>query len=154
MSTRFAPAWLGALLTLVLASSASAAPSDGAQVTKTRQCDVIESGTVCIDDHVVSNFVSTPSGTTVIVGNTRYRVTFTSSSGACSFAQSGREQFRAVFGPRTSVSSGRSLQVFRFQASCNSGPISVCESVMQFHQVNGVLQFQRARSECTEEPAP
>jgi hypothetical protein len=157
MSIRSAPAWLVcALLTLAPASSASAASNNGAQVTKTRQCDVIESGTVCIDDHVVSNFVSTPSGTTVIVGNTRFHVTFTGSpeSGVCSFEQSGQEQFRAVFGPHTNVSSDLFRQEFRFPTGCTSGPILVCESVMQFHQVNGILQFQRARSECTEEPAP
>ncbi len=157
MSIRCASAWLVcALLTLALASTASAASSDGAQVTMTRQCDVIESGTVCIDNHVVSNFVSTPSGTTVIVGNTRFHVTFTASagSGACSFEQSGQEQFRAVFGPHTSVSSDLFRIEFRSPTGCTGGPILVCESVMQFHQVNGVLQFQRARGECTEEPAP
>ena len=142
-----------ALPALALASSASAAPSDGAQVTITRQCDVIEFGTVCIDDHVVSNFVSTPSGTMVIVGNTRFDVTFTAAagSGVCSFEQSGQEQFRAVFGPHANVSSDLFRQEFRSPTGCDSGPIIVCESVMHFHQVNGVLQFQRASSECTEE---
>ena len=67
----------------------------------TRQCDVVETGTVCIDDHVVSNFVLTPSGMMVIVGNTRFHVTFTASaeSGTCLFEQSGQEQFHAVSGP-------------------------------------------------------
>src|SRR4051794_31126855 len=95
MSIRSTLAWLVCpLLALTLPSSASAASSNGAQVTMMRQCDVIETGTVCIDDHVVSNLVSTPSGTTVIVGNTRFHVTFTASaeSGTCSFEQSGQEQ--------------------------------------------------------------
>lgn len=141
-----------ALLGLALTSSASAA---AAQVTMTSQCDVIESGTVCISDHVVTTFQRTASGTEVIIINSRSDVTFTAApdSGACSFAQSGSEHFHAVF-PSTGGSSSGDLmrQEFRFQAACQGGPITVCESVLHFQQVNGVLVFQRSIGECTEEP--
>lgn len=141
-----------ALLGLALTSSASAAP---AQVTMTRQCDVIESGTVCVSDHVVSTFQRTPSGTEVIIGNSRFDITFTAAptSGTCSFAQSGSEHFHAVFRPTGGSSSGDLMrQEFRFQAACDGGPITVCETVLHFQQVNGVLVFQRSSAECTEEP--
>jgi hypothetical protein len=139
---------------VALVSSAAAAPGDGAQVTKTRQCDTIESGIVCIDDHIVSNFQVTPSGNTVIIGNSRFDIGFTSSGGACSFEQSGQENFHVVFGPHVSASGDLFRQEFRFPTLCNGGDILVCETVMQVHQVNGVLQFQRSSAECHEEPAP
>jgi len=146
-----------ALPGLVLASSASAAPGDGAQVTSTRQqCEEIEAGTVCIDDHVVSYFDVTPSGTEVIVLNLRFAISFTpaASSGACSFEQSGQEQFRAIFTPHGSSSGDLFRQEFRFLTGCTGGALVVCKSVTSFHQVSGVLQFQRSSAECTEEPAP
>jgi hypothetical protein len=88
-----------ALATWALAASASAATSDGAPVTNTHGCNEIIGGTFCIDDHTVSNFSSAPSGNTVIVGNTRSDVSFTSTDGACSSQTSTQETFRVVLRP-------------------------------------------------------
>jgi hypothetical protein len=114
----------------------------------------VEYGTFCFDDRIVSNFISTPSGTTVIVGNSRFDSSFVGSNGACSFEQSGEEHFHAVFNAHVSSSSDLFKQEYRFPTECTTGNIIVCDTVMQFHQVNKVLQFQRAFGECTEEPAP
>jgi hypothetical protein len=144
-----------ALATWVFAASASAAASDGAQVTNRHGCEEIpNAGTLCTDDHVVSKFTSTPSGNTVIVGSTHFDVSFTSTSGACNFQQSGRANFQSVSRPQGSESYSLSTQEFRFPTMCISGDILVCESALQFHQVNGVPQFSRTSSECHLEPAP
>lgn len=155
MSIRSALAALVCVLSaLSFASSASAASTRGAQVTITRQCDTTEFGTFCVNDHIVSHFVSTPSGTEVIVNNIRFDQSFTAAagSGTCSFAQSGRDHLHAVSGPHVNASGGSIRQEFRFPECTGGGSTIVCESVMQFHQVNGVLQFQRSSGRCTEEP--
>jgi hypothetical protein len=153
MRIRFTLA-LSACALLMFASTASGASTNGAQVSTEHRCDTTEFGTFCIDDHIVSNFVTTPSGTIVLVGNTRFDMSLVGAGGACSFAQSGQDAFHAVFGPNISESSDRFKQEFTFYSACTGGDITVCQTVMSFHQVNGVLQFQRSTAECTEEPGP
>jgi len=140
-------------LVLVLTGSASAASSNGAQVSTIKQCDTNEYGTACFSDHMVSNFVSTPAGNTVVVGSTRFDIEFAGTGGACSFQQSGRINYHTVVGPRISASGDLYRQEFRFSTTCDDTNFVVCETMMHYHQVNGVIQFQRSTAVCTDEPA-
>jgi hypothetical protein len=101
----------------------------------------------------VSKFTPTPSGNTVIVGNDRFDVSFTSTSGACNFQNSGDSKFQVVLRPEGSESHTLSTQEFRFPLECTTGDIEVCTSDFQAHQVNGDVQFSRTGGECHIEPA-
>lgn len=141
------------LVTLGFAGSASASSSDGSQVSTANQCDTSEFGTICIDDHIVSTLINTPSGNTVIVGHTRFDISFVGAGGACSIQRSGLENFHSVFGPRINESSDIFRQEYRFPTACTEGDLIVCDTVMHYHQVNGIAQFQRSTAVCTQEPA-
>ena len=136
---------------LVLTGSAGAASSNGAQVSSIKQCDTNEYGTACVSDHIVSNFVDTPAGNTVVVGSTGFDIEFEGTGGACSFQQNGKMNFHIVLGPRITVSGDLYRQEFRYSTTCNDTNFVVCETVMHYHQVNGVIHFQRSTAVCTDE---
>ncbi len=144
---------LGVLaVAFVLPAAAQADPGNGAEVSRVRQCDTFNFGTLCVDDHVVTNLTSTPSGNSILVGHTDYAHSLVGANGTCSFEDSGKVNSHTLVGPHVLEIS----EVFRvkYPILCTDGNVIVCTAVIQVHIVNGVVQFFRSIFECTEEPAP
>jgi len=142
---------LAAALTLVaslaVASSASAAPGNGADVVRQNEC-FNEPGlyTVCIDEHNVQNSTETPSGNFSYSGNGK--VGAEGDFEGCNVSSSAKFNYHYLFkdGELHEVGTHQTGEYF----DC-SGTSQHCTFSYDLHYANGQVQFSRPDSNCNPE---
>ena len=144
---------LAAALTLVaslaVASSASAAPGNGADVVRQNECfNYPGVGTFCIDAKYVENSTETPSGNFSFLLNGEFASTFTGEGPlqGCNSSTSSNLYFHSLSkdGELHEVGSHRTGE---FSFDC-FGTSQHCTFSYDLHRANGQLQFNRPKFNC------
>jgi len=143
---------LVAALTLVaslaVASSASAAPGNGADVVRQNECFTeFYYGTFCFDAKYVENSTETPSGNLSYHANGKSAFTFTGEGvrQGCNSSHSSKLNYHYLLKDGFRHESG-SHQTGEFSVDC--GYQADCTFSYDAHYANGQLQFERPKFNC------
>ena len=144
---------LVAALTLVaslaVASSASAAPGNGADVVRQNECSNEPGfGTLCIDAKYVQNLTKTPSGNFSYHANgeTAFKFTGEGDLQGCNSSNSSKLNYHSLFKDGALHELG-SRHTGEFSSDC-FGTQSDCTFSYVLHYANGQLQFSRPKFNC------
>ncbi len=143
---------LAAALTLVaslaVASSASAAPGNGADVVRQNECFNDRGGTFCIDAKYVQNETQTPSGNVSYHANGELARTFTGEGPFQECNTSSSDKFNYHFLAKDGeLHEVGSHQTAEFSGDC-FGTQYDCTLSYDLHYANGQLQFYRPDFNC------
>jgi len=146
---------LAAALTLVaslaVASSASAAPGNGADVVRQNECFNDRGGTFCIDAKYVQNETQTPSGNVSYHANGELARTFTGEGRLQGCNSSNSQKFNYHFlakdGEWHEFGSHQTTE-YSFDCFGDGYPAEDCTFSDDVHYANGRLQFDRPKINC------
>jgi hypothetical protein len=133
---------LGVTAALAVAGSVSAAPGNGATITKYNDCYSYDGYTSCFDYRYVSKFTLTPSGNSLYVTNGSYSSTTTGPGG---YEYSSTDKYHSTYLIRKGET-----QVSHYSDRYETVYAGVtCSYRFKYHYANGELRVSVNDYECT-----